>query len=216
MKKVLAMLLVVAGLSLGVYAQVFGQTSSIPVTASIPEGSYGATITGVIYTGTGTDDWTSIGKVDTMTFGELAEISDTTGKKLGVFAPRDNRYYAVDIGVSGGGKPSSFPGIVVEWSGDDPNMSLGNRVGATYKLMTWISATSTTETTIATQLVNAPPPAAVNSAASYDGHWVRIYVGIITDPALFGFTDPVAAAAHIFTYTTTAGTYSGNLAIRIG
>jgi hypothetical protein len=216
MRKFLAMLLTAAGMGLVVSAQVFGQTSSIPVTAAIPEGSYGATVTGIIYTGTGTDDWTTIGKVDTMTFGTLEEIIDTNGKKTGVFAPRDKRYYAIDIGVSGGGNPSSFPGIVVEWSGDDPNMSLGNRVGATYKLMTWVSSTSSTETTFATQLVNAPPPAQVNSAASYNSHWVRIYVGIITDPALFGFTDPVTAANHIFTYTTTAGAYSGNLAIRIG
>jgi hypothetical protein len=82
--------------------------------------------------------------------------------------------------------------------------------------MTWQSATTSSETTFATQLINAGTPAAVNTAASYDGHWVRIYVGIITDPSLFGYTDPATAAAHIFTYTTPAGDYSGNLAIRIG
>jgi hypothetical protein len=150
-----------------------------------------------------------------MTFGELAEISDVNGKKLGVFAPKDNRYYAIDIGISGGGKPTSFPGITIEWYGD--TMGLGDRVGATYKLMTWVSATENTETTIGTpQLVNLPAPGAVNSEASYDGHWMRVYVGIITDPALYGFTDSVEAAKHIFTYTTPAGIYSGTLTVRIG
>ena len=214
MKKVFAVLLALAGVSLFVCTQVFAQSISTSVTATVPEGSFGATITGIIYTGTGTDDWTTIGKVDTITFGELAEISDATGKKLGVFAPRDNRYYAIDIGVSGGGRPTTFPGVSIEWSGD--TMGLGDRLGATYNLMTWRSATETTEVVMARQLVNAGTPAIVNTASSYDGHWVRIYVGIITDPALFGYTDPVTAADHIFTYTTPAGSYSGTLTVRIG
>lgn len=213
MKKVFMMLLALAGIGLGAYTQVFGQT--VEVSATIPTGSYGATITGILYVSpSGPDDWTTIGKVNTMTFGELAEISDISGKKLGVFAPSDKRYYAIDIGISGGGKPV-FPGIAIEWS-DHGSLGLGDRVGATYKLMTWKSATESTEDTFATQLINAGTPGAVNSEVSYDGHWVRIYVGIITDPALFGFTDPVEAAKHIFSYNTPAGTYSGTLTIRIG
>ncbi len=213
MKKVFMMFLVLAGIGLAACTQVFGQ--AIDVSATIPTGSYSATITGILYVSpSGPDDWATIGKVNSMTFGELAEISDITGKKLGVFAPSDKRYYAIDIGISGGGKPV-FPGIAVEWS-DHGSLGLGDRVGATYKLMTWKSATESTEETFATQLINAGTPSAVNTEASYDGHWVRIYVGIITDPALFGFTDPVEAAKHIFSYNTPAGTYSGTLTIRIG
>jgi hypothetical protein len=215
MKKVLMLLLVLVGISLVAYTQVFAQTSSLSVSATLPEGTYGATITGVKFTGTGTDDWTSIGQVNTMVFGNLAEITDTSGTKLGVFAPADNRYYAIDIGVKNGGAPTSFPGIGIEWSGDA--LGLGDRLGATYMLMTFVSATApATEELIVRQLITAPTPAQVNTAGAYVGHWIRIYVGIITDPALFGYTDPVTAAAHIFTYTTPAGSYSGTLTIRIG
>ncbi len=217
MKKVLMMLLALGGISLVAHTQVFGL--DIPVSATVPEGSYGATISGVIHVTSdpsgASDNWTTIGKVDNMVFGELAEIVGTDGKKLGVFSPADNRYYAIDIGVSGGGKPSSFPGITVEWA-DSGTIGLGDRLGATYNLMTWESATKSSETRFARQLINAGTPAAVNTEASYVGHWVRIYVGIITDPTEYGYTDPAIAATHIFTYSTPAGSYSGTLTVRIG
>lgn len=226
MKKVLVLILLLAGLCFLGINNVIGQTTtSLSTSTSLPIGGLGVTVSEITanppYNGT-TDVWsTTVPTI--MDFGTtLVELTDTTGKKLGVFGPSNHHYYALDFGIGGGGAPTTaIPTISFSFTGETPSVtsSIFDRMSASYVLLTYNTAdpTKPVEGTPTIQLLKAAPSLVLSDPASFSGgHWVRVYIGIITNPAIVTGADTPSLADHIFTYSTPPGTYSGTLNINIG
>jgi len=193
---------------------------AIDLSLVMPQGTIGFKINKVQanppFTGPGAgtnDSWTAFANpVTTMTFGNLVELlADGSnplvpaGTPLDVFGAEDRGYFAIDIAVSGGGWPSGVGGVNVQYSGD---ASVGNKLSATYKQMTFVSGSNPSEAPIATELLNVFKSF---NQTDFTGHWIRVYVGVITDPTPF----PLPAKDHVFNYDDVAGPFSGSLSITV-
>jgi hypothetical protein len=215
-KIVIGVLLV---LSMCFYCANVGQTqTTIPVSVTFPPGAFTAKISKIIanspFDGT-TDTWpaASAPSETSMSFGSLVELTDpATGAKLGVFGPSDRRYYAIDMAISGGGAPTSIS-VSIAWVGADAAV-LGPHISATYKTMTWVSATSNpTEVPV----IAGPQPISTSvgpfGMAAFTGHWIRLYAGVFVPVAGAPAVDPTGLVP--FTAASAAKSYNASLQITV-
>ena len=184
------------------------------VGATLPAGGLQTHITAIQantpYDGT-TDSWTTLPAATDLSFGSLTELVDPITGPLGVFGPSDRRYYAIDISIGGGGGlPTTGTVTVVYTPGAH---DAGAKYTAAFDLITWQAATPPasypTSHIIAPKLLSNVNESFTPLANFFAGKWVRMYLGIITNPA----TAPAGGSA--FTGADAAQAYTGTLTISL-
>lgn len=140
-----------------------------------------------------------------LNFGNLLYDTDN-----GIFTPA--RYFAIDMGVAGAGKPTNIQFAYTE--GSNPNVTAANGLGGLGKKATL----SLTKAVLDDADVLIAGPALISSASTlgtftksqFVGGWPRVYIGMWNgkDTLTHG-----AANAEVFTGDDAAGTYTGILQI---
>jgi len=187
--------------------------ASFTVGGTLPAGGLTTKITAIQantpYDGS-TDSWTALPAATDLGFGTLTELKDSFGGGLGVFGPSDRRYYAIDIAIGGGGGLPTSGTVTVVYTDGTP--SSGKKYVAAFDRITWAPGVPPASFVVEHVVV---PKLLLNVnesfglAANFAGKWIRMYLGIITNPA----TAP--ASGEAFTGADSAVAYSGSLAITL-
>ena len=182
-------------------------TRSFTVSATVPAAtgvSINAASVAVNADGT-SGAWTALAAdATTMSFGTL-----TYNSTYGYWAP--DHYFAVDIGTSGGA--GNLTTVVTYSEGTNQNQSsgghgLGYKGIATFQKVTG-SGTNTQEATIAAhgkkRFIDLTGETV--TPAQVSGGWLRVYLGIATDPTATG----MPTGTEIFTNLDHSGQYTGTV-----
>lgn len=216
MKKSIFVVLSLAGL-LFVYVSSAQAQASIDVSLTLPQGTVGYKMSKVIANPPfdGTTDVFGPATETSVNFGTLAEvISDGSGgipagTALGIFAPADHSYFAIDIAPQGGTFPVSVTQVSVSYTSNSGGVEAG-KISATSKQMTFLGfGINPQEDLIAKELLNTLPRIFLKDPY-FTGHWVRVYVGVVTNPTADGFP-----ATAVFTAGDYSGLYSGTFGITV-
>lgn len=202
-KKLLVFLSVISLLSFGLLiTEDLSADTSVGVSVTMPEGTIGTSINKVVGT-----EWTPESSI---VFNNLQELTDTSGKKLGVFGPSDGHYYAIDFFVKDGGYPSSVS-VTINFD----NYELGHKMTGTFAHVVYVGPTDkdTTETPFL-----GPQALATSTTltqADFIGYWTRMYVGIAVPPDPYATPPqpPLPGDVTPWTATDAAGGFSGTLNI---
>lgn len=191
--------------------------ASFTVGSTLPQGGLTTKITAVQanspYDGS-TDSWTALPAASDLSFGTLAELVDPVTGPLGVFGPSDRRYYAIDIAIGGGGGLPTTGGVSVVYT---PGANdAGNKYVAAFVGITWAAPPVLPSAYVVTPLIANKLLTNVNEDFTplntyFSGKWVRMYLGIVTNPAGAG----MPAGAQAFTGADAAQAYTGTLAITL-
>ncbi|MDD5668737.1 MAG: hypothetical protein PHE58_01720 [Candidatus Omnitrophica bacterium] len=215
----------------GICCAVFLHTSitqAVDISIQFPTGSPSIQISKIIanspFNGT-TDTWPAKGSPSESSFGfgALKELTDPqTGEKLGVFGPADRRYYAIDLGVSGGGTPTNFDGFQISYRTNSSSaVNEGDKIVVVVKTMTFVDVgKNPTEDPRDIVLLKNVSSIKRISASDFQGHWIRLYIGIITNPKDSSLTGVPGVDStkptNVFTSGDAGGSYSGTFTISSG
>jgi hypothetical protein len=216
--------LVIMAVALVISADGFAQTYQ--ATATLPAGTgQVSALTGITYVDGGTDVWDTTPS-GSLAFGGLTELAG-----LGIYST--NRYYAMEIAITGGGTPG--PGDVV-----NRNVTFAFNPPATGNSLAWKATAAfantyptpgqTTfdptdtqdDTTIRASkyfLGALPASGTFDLAALPNGGWLRVYFGINTaDPASVPPVDNAqlpAGETGVITADDPAGSWGGEIVVSI-
>jgi hypothetical protein len=183
------------------------ETRSFTLQASVPTAVGFATLATSVgisasSVATGSGVWTSMSPSATLLSFDVMSYNST----YGYWAP--NHYFAVDVGTSDGS--GSVTTVVTYAEGTNPNAATGGH-GLGYKAFAtfqkaYISGGTTLETPIAAhgkkKLYDLIGAGRTVTPAQVTGGWLRVYLGVVTDPAL-------VTGSELFTNLDHSGIYDG-------